>query len=474
VFVCEDKTPKQEGVHVRTECTASRLEFEGQGGRRVEGAFDAGRTSTDGGLLLLRELESRRGILRRFARCFEDLRDSTRVQHSVDALIRQRVLALACGYEDLNDHDALRHDALLALASGHDDPTTVLASRSTLNRLECTPANATSDDRYCKILYDAAAIDHLWVQLFLERYAQPPAQIVLDLDATDDPLHGEQEGRFFHGFYRNYCYLPLYIFCGDALLLAKLRRSNRDGCDGALEELQRIVAQIRTAWPTVEIVLRADSGFARENLMAWCEANAVEYVFGLARNRRLQEALGEALAAVREEQEHSGAFSVRRFEELRYRTLSSWSCERRVVGKAEQLRDKSNPRFVVTSLGLDRLAAQPLYEKLYCARGDMENRIKEQQLELFADRTSSHTMRANQLRLWFSSIAYVLLAELRRIALASSVMATAQAGTIRLRLLKVAAIVKVSVRRITLALSSTYPDPDVFAAALARIRLLPT
>ncbi len=458
---------------MQTKCTASRLEFEGQGGRRVEGAFNAGRTSTDGGLMVLRELESRRGILGRFARCFEDLRDPTRVQHSVDALIRQRVLALACGYEDLNDHDALRHDALLALASGHDDPTTVLASRSTLNRLECTPADATSDDRYCKILYDAAAIDHLWVQLFLERYAQPPAQIILDLDATDDPLHGEQEGRFFHGFYRNYCYLPLYIFCGDALLLAKLRRSNRDGCDGALEEVQRIVAQIRTAWPKVEIVLRADSGFARENLMAWCEANAVEYVVGLARNPRLQEALRDALAAVRQEQQSSGEFSVRRFEELRYRTLSTWSRERRVVGKAEQLGDKSNPRFVVTSLGPDRLAAQPLYEQLYCARGDMENRIKEQQLELFADRTSSHTMRANQLRLWFSSIAYVLLAELRRIALTGSAMATAQAGTIRLRLLKVATIVTVSVRRISLSLSSTYPDRDLFAAVLARIRLLP-
>ena len=459
---------------MRTECTASRLEFEGQGGRRVEGAFDAGRTSTDGGLLLLRELENRRKILGRFARCFEDLRDPTRVQHSVDALIRQRVLALACGYEDLNDHDALRHDALLALASGHDDPTTVLASRSTLNRLECTPADATSDDRYCKILYDATAIDHLWVDLFLERYAQPPAQIVLDLDATDDPLHGEQEGRFFHGFYRNYCYLPLYIFCGDALLLAKLRRSNRDGCDGTLEEVQRIVAHIRTAWPTVEIVLRADSGFAREYLMAWCEANGVEYVFGLARNSRLQEALGEALAAVREEQEQSGVFSVRRFEELRYRTLSTWSCQRRVVGKAEQLRDKSNPRFVVTSLDADTYPAQPLYEQLYCARGDMENRIKEQQLELFADRTSSHTMRANQLRLWFSSIAYVLLAELRRIALAGTAMAKAQAGTIRLRLLKIATIVTVSVRRIALALSSTYPDPALFVAALARIRALPT
>jgi hypothetical protein len=459
---------------VQTECTRTQLEFDGSGGRRVVGAFDAGRASSDGGLVLLRELEGRRRMLERFAACFRDLRAPERIEHSVDSLIRQRVLALACGYEDLNDHDALRHDALLALGSGKQDPTTVLASRSTLNRLECTPEDAQPSDRYHKIVYDAPAIERLWVDLFLERHAQAPERIVLDLDATDDPLHGEQEGRFFHGYYRNYCYLPLYIFCADALLCAKLRRSNRDGCDGALEEVQRIVAQIRAAWPHVQIWLRADSGFAREELMAWCEANRVEYVFGLARNPRLQEALADALEAVREEQQRTAALSVRRYEELHYQTLKTWSRGRRVVGKAEQLGDKSNPRFVVTSLPTDRFAAAHLYEQIYCARGDMENRIKEQQLELFADRTSSHTMRANQLRLWFSSIAYWLLAELRRIGLAGTSMATAQAGTIRVRLLKVATLVQISVRRIVLSLTSTYPWPGLFAHVLARIRALPT
>lgn len=457
---------------MQTQCTRAQLEFEGTSDRRVVGAFDAPRASSDGGWMLLRELEQRRRILTRFAACFRDLRAPERIEHSVESLIRQRVMALACGYEDLNDHDPLRHDALLALASGKD-LATPLASRSTLNRLECTPADAQTGDRYHKIVYDAAAIERLWVELFTERHTEPPERIVLDLDATDDPVHGEQEGRFFHGYYRNYCYLPLYVFCGDALLCAKLRRSNRDGCDGALEEVQRIVAQIRTTWPGVEIWLRADSGFARENLMAWCEAHRVEYVFGLARNTRLQEALSDALAAVREEQQRTGAFSVRRYEELRYQTLSTWSCERRVVGKAEQLGNKSNPRFVVTSLSADRFAAKELYETLYCARGDMENRIKEQQLEMFADRTSSHTMRANQLRLWFSSVAYVLLAELRRIGLRGTAMATAQVGTIRVRLLKVAALVKVSVRRIVLSLSSTFPTQSLFVDALQHIRALP-
>lgn len=459
-------------MHVQTQCTRGRLEFARAGSRSVVGAFSAGRASSDGGLILLRELEQRRPLLGRFAACFRDLRNPDRIEHSVASLVRQRVLALACGYEDLNDHDAVRHDALLALAAGKEEPLAALASRSTLNRLECTPEAAQSSDRYHKIVYEAEAIERLWVELFLERYAQPPERIVLDLDATDDPLHGEQEGRFFHGYYRNYCYLPLYIFCGDALLCAKLRRSNCDGSDGALEEVQRIVTQIRATWPQVEIELRADSGFAREPLMAWCEANQVDYVFGLARNPRLEDALAPALDAVREEQQRTGVFSVRRYEELRYRTQRTWSRERRVVGKAEQLGSKSNPRFVVTSLDPERLGAQELYAH-YCARGDMENRIKEQQLELFADRTSSHTMRANQLRLWFSSMAYWLLAELRRIGLAGTAMATAQVGTIRVRLLKVATLVMLSVRRIVLSLSSTYPLQPLFAEVLARIRALP-
>ena len=456
-----------------TQCTAAQLEFEGIGKRQVAGAFDAGETSSDAGWLLLREVEARRGILERFAGCFRDLRDATRRKHEVASLIRQRVLALCHGYEDLNDHDTLRHDALLALGCGLEEPGDGLASRSTLNRLELTPATATEQDRYHKIVYDDAAIERLLVEVFLDRYDTPPERIVLDLDATDDPLHGEQEGRFFHGYYRNYCYLPLYIFCGDAVLCAKLRTSDIDGSAGALEEVERIVAQIRTRWPETEIWLRADSGFAREPLIAWCEAHGVEYVFGLARNARLQQLLAPAFEAIREEQEQSGAHAVRCYEELRYQTLKSWSRERRVVGKAERLGDKDNPRFVVTSLAAESFPAPELYAKIYCARGDMENRIKEQQLDLFADRTSSHTMRANQLRLWLSSIAYVLMAELRRLGLAGTRLARAQAGTLRVRLLKIAAVIQRSTRRIYISLRSQHPEQATFAEALARIRALP-
>jgi hypothetical protein len=455
------------------ECSPGQLEFEGIGKRRVVGAFDAGETSSDAGWLLLREVEARRGILGRFAGCFRDLRDPARRKHEVASLIRQRVLALCHGYEDLNDHDRLRHDALLALGCGQETPGGGLASRSTLNRLELTPATATEQNRYHKIVYDDASIERLLVEVFLDRYDAPPERIVLDLDATDDPLHGEQEGRFFHGYYRSYCYLPLYIFCGDAVLCAKLRTSDIDASAGALEEVEQIVAQIRGRWPKTEIWLRADSGFAREPLMAWCEAHGVEYVFGLARNSRLQQLLEPTLEAVREEQEQSGAHAVRRYEELRYQTLKSWSRERRVVGKAERLGDKDNPRFVVTSLETESFPAPALYAEIYCARGDMENRIKEQQLDLFADRTSSHTMRANQLRLWLSSIAYVLITELRRIGLAGTELARAQAGTLRVRLLKLAAVIRRSTRRIYVSLSSTHPAQGAFAEALARIRALP-
>ena len=456
-----------------TECSSKQLEFEGIGTRRVVGAFDAGEASSDAGWLLLRELEAHRGILEGFAACFRDLRDPARRKHEVDALVRQRVLALCQGYEDLNDHDTLRHDALLALGCGQETPGEGLASRSTLNRLELTPAEATERDRYHKIVYEEEAIARWLVEVFLDRDETPPERIVLDLDATDDPLHGEQEGRFFHGYYRSYCYLPLYIFCGDAVLCAKLRRSNIDASAGAVEEVERIVAQIRGRWPGVEIWLRADSGFARESLMAWCETHSVEYVFGLARNSRLQQLLAPTLEAVRTEQAESGAHAVRRYEELRYQTLQSWSRERRVVGKAERLGDKDNPRFVVTSLAAESFSAPELYAEIYCARGDMENRIKEQQLDLFADRTSSHTMRANQLRLWLSSVAYILITELRRIGLAGTELARAQAGTLRVRLLKIAAVIRRSTRRIYVSLSSAHPAQAIFAEVLARLRALP-
>jgi hypothetical protein len=378
------------------------------------------------------------------------------------------------------DHETLRKDPLFAAAAGkkdiqghsrrsRKDHGLALASPSTLNRLELTPADADADARYRKIVYDDDAIADFFVQAFLEAHRKPLDRIVLDLDATDDPLHGKQEGRFFHGYYGNYCYLPLYIFCGDFLLCARLRQANGDAAAGALKEVERIVARIRERWPEVEITLRADSGFARDELMSWAEQNGVHFVFGLARNKRLQAMIEDEMERAKAEHEATGA-PARRFRELRYRTRETWSCERRVVAKAEYLPGKANPRFVVTSLGADRLDARALYEDLYCARGDMENRIKEQQLWLFADRTSAHTMRANQLRLYFSSVAYVLLNALRHFGLRGTEMARAQAGTIRTKLLKIGAVVTVSVRRVVVELSRYAPVQALFATILANLR----
>jgi len=462
---------------VQTDCTSDQLEFQGLGRRRVVVRFDSERTSSDGGVVVLREVAERTGWLRGFGACFRDGRAAWRTEHTALELVSQRVLGIALGYEDLNDHETLRDDPLLALAAGkHDvlgtersrerDRGHALAGKSTLNRLEHGRGEAT---RYHRIDHDDAAIERHFVDCFLDAHAAPPGKIVLDLDATDDPLHGHQEGRFFHGYYGNYCYLPLYVFCDDHLLVAKLRPSNQDAAAGAVEELARVVAQIRTRWPAVEIWIRADSGFAREALMAWCEANGVEYVLGLSRNARLQRAIGGPLQEAKERCEASGE-AVRSFVELDYRTKKTWSCTRRVVAKAEALPGKANPRFVVTSLAADCFPAKELYETIYCARGDMENRIKEQQLALFADRTSTATMRANQLRLWFSSMAYVLVAHLRRSGLADTALARAQAGTIRLRLFKIAAIVRVSARRIAISFSSAYPLQPLFAAVLAQLR----
>jgi hypothetical protein len=444
----------------------------------VVGRFDAGRTSSDGGgALLLREVEARTGWLQRFGACFRDGRDAARTEHTVGELVAQRVLGIALGYEDLIDHETLRDDPLLAMAAGKKDVMGAervrerdrghaLAGKSTLNRLEHGRGTAT---RYHRIDHEGDAIERHFVDCFLDAHAAPPARIVLDLDATDDPLHGHQEGRFFHGYYGNYCYLPLYIFCGDHLLVAKLRTANQDAAAGAVEELARVVGQIRTRWPAVEIWIRADSGFARESLMAWCEANAVHYVLGLAKNARLRRAIGGAMAAAKAEHDATQA-PARRYEELRYRTRKSWSRERRVVGKGEWLPGKANPRFVVTSLPIEAYDARTLYETLYCARGDMENRIKEQQLALFADRTSTATLRANQLRLWFSSMAYVLVAELRRRGLRDTSLAHAQAGTMRLRLFKIAAIVRVSARRIAISFSTAYPLQTLFRQVLAQLQ----
>jgi hypothetical protein len=465
---------------VQTDCRTDQLQFQGFGGRRVEAAFDGGRQTSDAGLLLLREVAERTGLLGRFAACFTDHRRPDRIEHTVSELVSQRVLAQVQGYEDLNDHDTLRDDPLLALASGKRDLVGAqrvrrrdrghaLAGKSTLNRWERTPAGASAASRYHKIVYDGEAIASVFIDHFLDSHATPPARIVLDLDATDDPLHGQQEGRFFHGYYRQYCYLPLYIFCGEFLLWAELRTSDIDASAGSVEALQRIVGRIRARWPEVEIWIRADSGFTRETILRWCEDHGIHYVLGLARNKRLVRAIGRELARVRKQAQRSGE-KARCFRELRYRTRQSWSRSRRVVAKAEQLGDKSNPRFVVTSLDASGYPAAELYEKLYCARGDMENRIKEQQLGLFADRTSTATMRGNQLRLWIASMAYTLAQALRRIGLQGTSLASAQVSTIRVRLLKLSGLVRISVRRIRIALSSAFPLQDVFAQTLRNLQ----
>jgi hypothetical protein len=463
-----------------TDCSAEQIEFLTFGKRRVEAAPTAGRTSTDGGALLLREVAQRLGLFRRLAACFTDHRDPKRIEHTVEEMVSQRVLGLACGYEDLNDHDSLRDDVVFAVAVGKEDLLGehrfrqrdrghALSGKSTLNRLELTPAGADAQARYKKVTYDAASFDALMVDLFLDAHGPAPESIVLDLDSTDDPIHGAQEGRFFHGYYGGYCYLPLYITCGSFLLCSRLREANIDGSSGSIEELTRIVKQLRARWPAIEITIRADSGFAREAIMAWCEANGVHYVLGLAKNARLGRSIGGEMEEARK-QHLATEKPARIFRELTYRTQKSWSRERRVVAKAEHIAGKANPRFVVTSWPVERADAATLYEKVYCARGDMENRIKEQQLHLFADRTSAHTMRANQLRLFFSSMAYILLNELRRVGLEGTKLEHAYVGTIRLRLLKVAAVVTVSVRRIRLAFSSAFPMWQVFRQALEKIR----
>jgi len=429
---------EQEGSLSMTECNGEPLEFHALGKRSVVGKFDGGNISSDGGGLLLGEVEARTGIIARLAEQFTDHRDPDVIEHSVRELVGQRVFGLALGYEDLNDHNRLRLDALLAVSVGKQDPTgqdrccprdqgKPLASSSTLNRLELTPADAGAKGRCKKIVADPAGMDRLLVECFLESYAQPPEAIWLDLDATDDPIHGDQEGRFFHGYYGHYCYLPLYIFSGEHLLCARLRRSNIDASAGSVEELERIIGQVRAQWPQTKIVIRGDSGFCREAIMAWCEAYGVDFVLGLARNERLLAlSLNARVQAQIDYLESAEASRV--FIEFPYQTRDSWSRARRVVVKAEHLAKGANPRFVVTSLSAERADARTLYEDLYCARGDMENRIKEQQLDLFADRTSTQTMRANQIRLYFSSFAYVLLCALRRLGLQGTELARAQCG----------------------------------------------
>ena len=453
-----------------TECSADLFGFAPVAGRAVVAAFDGGAITSDAGALLLGATDRAIRLVERFAGCFQDGRAAASVEHRVPTLVGQRVFGIALGYEDLVDHDQLRHDPALAVLAGklaaRRSDCAPLAGKSTLNRLEHAPAAEPS--RYHKIGHDPAAIERLFIDLFLDAHPKAPQQIVLDLDATDDPIYGHQEGRFFHGYYDCYCYLPLYIFCGRHLLAAKLRQSNIDGAAGAREEVERIVAQIRQRWPRVRILLRADSGFAREELMAWCERHRVDFLFGLAKNARLVAEIAPELAEAQAESTATGQ-PARRFAEFRWSTLDSWSRRRRVVAKAEWTGGEANPRFVVTSLKPTESEARHLYERIYCARGDMENRIKECQLDLFADRTSAATIKANQLRLWFASMAYVLLCALRRLGLRHTQFAEAACGTIRLKLLKIGALVRVSVRRIKLAMASGCPYQLEYALAHARL-----
>ena len=467
---------------MKTHCNQKTLEFQTENSRKIVAHFNGGSISSDSGGLLLQQTERITGIISRFAACFTDHRDPDLIEHTVEELIAQRIFALALGYEDLNDHDELRNDPLLAVMVGKKDPTgkdrirkrdrgKPLAGKSTLNRLELTPVRANSKSRYKKITINRHAVDEFFTDVFLQSYDKPPSTIVLDLDATDDPIHGHQLGRFFHGYYGNYCYLPLYIFCGEHLLCARLRPSDIDASAGSVKELERIVSQIRSRWPDVQIIIRADSGFCREQIMFWCEQNNVDYILGLAKNNRLKNEIAQELAQAKELYEQTTQAS-RVYKDFEYQTLKSWSKARRVIGKAEYMKKGENPRFVVTSLSADEFDAGTLYEEQYCGRGDMENRIKEQQLCLFADRTSAATMRANQLRLWFSSVAYTLMNALRRLGLKGTKLAKARCDTIRLKLLKIGAQIKITVRKVWVSLSESYPYQQIFKQVYENLRRL--
>lgn len=484
-----------------TECNQERFGFHALFQRELRAEFDGGNISSDGGGLLLREVEKRTGIIAQFAQCFKDGRNPDLIEHTVQELVGQRVYGLALGYEDLNDHQQLRQDPLLAVLVEKRDPTgqkrmrkrdqgKALAGKSTLNRLELTgtktrhrkvqepvetnrqsEAGSQAPDRYKKIALDFAAVDRLLVQLFLDALEQEPQELVLDLDCTDDPVHGNQEGRFFHGYYGHYCYLPLYIVCGEHVLCARLRPSNIDAGAGAVEELKRIVAQIRQRWPKVKIILRGDSGFCREELLSWCEDHDVHYCIGLARNSRLETEIAAQQQEAEQQFRQSGK-AARVYSEFLYQTRKSWRQERRVVGKAEYLEKGTNPRFVVTNLDAQARPAQSLYEELYCARGDMENRIKEQMM-LFADRTSTAYLHSNQVRLYFSTLAYQLMQALRRLGLIGTELAHAQCHTIRLKLLKIGAAIRVSVRKVWIALSESYPYAALFRKVCLQLKAVP-
>ena len=452
-----------------TECNQSSFGFKGCGSREIVARFDGGTISSDAGALLLRETDRRLNLLPRMAQSFLDGRAPGRVEHTVGEMVSQRVYGLALGYEDLNDHEQLRIDPLFSVLTGREELDRPLAGKSTLNRMELGDG---TENRYKKITFWKQGLDELLVSVFLEAHHEAPEQIILDVDTTDLPLHGKQEGRFFHGYYDSYCYLPLYVFCGEHILCARLRQSNSDASAGSLIEIQRIVEQIRTAWPEVRIILRGDAGFCRNALMSLCEDHGVDYVFGLARNRRLRRIIGREMQQALQQWNQTGK-PARAFSEFGYQTKKTkkggWDRERRVVAKAEHIDGKENPRFVVTSLSAEQWTAQALYEELYCGRGDMENRIKEQ-FWLFADRVSAETMRANQMRLYFSVFAYVLVSGLRRLGLKATELAQAQVSTIRSKLLKIGAQVRITVRKVWISMASSYPWQDLYQQVWANLR----
>ena len=452
-----------------TECNQSSFGFEACGSREIVARFDGGTISSDGGALLLRQTDQRLNLLPRLAECFLDGRSQEQVEHSILEMLSQRIYGLALGYEDINDHELLRKDPVFGILAGRNKLEEPLAGKSTLNRMEL---GSGSKDRYKKITFWKEAIDQLLVKVFLESHAEAPAEIILDVDTTDLPLHGKQEGRFFHGYYDNYCYLPLYIFCGEQVLCARLREANHDAAFGSLQEIERIVGQIRTAWPAVKIILRGDSGFCRNQLMSWCEDHGVDFVLGLARNQRLRKIIGAEMHQATQQWNQTGK-PARVFSEFSHRTKKTkrggWDRERRVVAKAEHIDGKENPRFVVTSLSSEDWAAQVLYEKLYCARGDMENRIKEQ-FSLFADRVSTETMRANQTRLYLSTMAYVLVSGLRRLGLKATELAEAQVSTIRTKLLKIGAQIRLTVRKVWVSMASSYPWQNLYEQVWTNLR----
>jgi hypothetical protein len=452
-----------------TECTQSGFGFEACGSREIVARFDGGTISSDGGAFLLRQTDKRLNLLPRLAECFLDGRDPDLIKHSVLEMLSQRVYGLALGYEDLNDHEQLRTDPVFGILTGRSELDEPLAGKSTLNRMEL---GAGRKDRYKKITFWKDALDDLLVKLFLESYESAPAEIILDVDTTDLPLHGKQEGRFFHGYYDSYCYLPLYVFCGEQVLCARLREANHDAAFGSLQEIQRIVEQIRASWPAVKIILRGDSGFCRNQLMSWCESHGVDFVLGLARNQKLRRIIGSEMHEATAQWNETGK-PARVFSEFSYQVKKTkkggWDRERRVIAKAEHIDGKENPRFVVTSLKSEEWTAQPLYEELYCARGDMENRIKEQ-FSLFADRVSTETMRGNQMRLYLSTMAYVLMSGLRRMGLQATELAEAQVSTIRTRLLKIGAQIRVTVRKVWVSMASSYPWQNLYQQVWSNLR----